>query len=325
MVSPLLAIAMLQSKPWLEFPGPGKRVVLLAGDEEYRSEEMLPQLAKILNKRHGFHCTVLFSIGKDGTIDPNRRDHQPGIEALQTADLCVMMLRFRAWPQDQMRSFVDYYRSGRPILALRTSTHAFDFNTESPFARFSWSSKSNPGGFGKQVLGETWISHWGVHGKQATRGGSVASHPVLTGVKDVFGTTDVYEAHPPADSVVLMRGEVVEGMEPSAPQAAGRKKNALGVEQGLNEPMMPIVWLRRHRNEVGNTNLVMTCTMGAATDLLNEGFRRLLVNGCYFLTGGQSRIQDKMDVSLVGNYEPSPFGFEGFRKGVRPADLASMR
>lgn len=319
----LAAVAVAQ--PWIEFPGPGKRIVLLAGDEEYRSEEMLPQLAKILNKRHGFHCTVLFSIGKDGTIDPNRRDNQPGIEALQTADLCVMMLRFRSWPQDQMRSFVDYYRSGRPIMALRTSTHAFDYGIDSPMSRFGWSSKGNPGGFGKQVLGETWISHWGVHGQQATRGVAVATHPILTGVKDVFGTTDVYEAHPPADSVVLMRGEVVAGMNPSDPAAFGRKKSAFGIEQGLNDPMMPILWLRRHRNEVDKTNLVMTCTMGAATDFTNEGFRRLLVNGCYFLTGGQSRITPTLDVSLVGKYEPTPFGFEGFKKGVRPADLASMR
>src|SRR4051812_40102537 len=66
-------------------PGKGKHIVLLAGDEEYRSEEALPQLARILSERHGFKCTVSFSINKEtGEIDPNTKDNQPGIEALDT-------------------------------------------------------------------------------------------------------------------------------------------------------------------------------------------------------------------------------------------------
>src|SRR5438094_7674167 len=61
--------------------GLGKQVVLLSGDEEYRSEEGLPQLAKILAQRHGFKCTVLFAINPaDGTIDPNVRTNMPGAE-----------------------------------------------------------------------------------------------------------------------------------------------------------------------------------------------------------------------------------------------------
>src|SRR4051812_43744309 len=69
-------------------PGKGKHVVLISGDEEYRSEEMLPQLAKILSGRHGFRCTVLFAIDPvDGTVNPNRNDNIPGLKALDTADL----------------------------------------------------------------------------------------------------------------------------------------------------------------------------------------------------------------------------------------------
>ena len=51
-------------------PGNGKHVVFLSGDEEYRSEEGLPMLAKILSQRHGFKTTVLFSLDPDGTINP---------------------------------------------------------------------------------------------------------------------------------------------------------------------------------------------------------------------------------------------------------------
>src|SRR5437879_1370228 len=68
--------------------GVGKQVVFLSGDEEYRSEEGLPQLAKILAERHGFKCTVLFAINPaDGAIDPNVRTNMPGAEALDSADV----------------------------------------------------------------------------------------------------------------------------------------------------------------------------------------------------------------------------------------------
>ncbi|MCW5942090.1 MAG: hypothetical protein KIS66_07645 [Fimbriimonadaceae bacterium] len=305
--------------------GKGRHIVFLAGDEEYRSEEGLPQLARILAFRHGFRCTVLFPIGKDGTIDPNARDHQPGMSILDSADLCVMLLRFRQWPDDSMRSFVSYRLAGKPILALRTSTHAFayDADSKSEFKEYGWQSRAWPGGFGRQVLGESWVSHWGEHGKQATRGvleASAHSHPVLRGVEDVFGDTDVYEAHPPPDAQVLMRGCVLSGMNPGDPPAAGRKKTDSGEEQDLNEPMMPIAWTRTLPREAGNPSRVLTCTMGAATDLRNEGLRRLLVNGAYWLLGLD--VPDRADVNLVGDYRPSPFGFDRFRKGVRPSDLA---
>src|SRR5262249_14723660 len=79
--------------PWVVYkggdgPGKGKHIVLISGDEEYRSEEALPQLAKILAKQHGFQCTVLFAIDPTtGFINPNVNNNIPGLEALKTADL----------------------------------------------------------------------------------------------------------------------------------------------------------------------------------------------------------------------------------------------
>src|ERR1035437_3554388 len=63
-------------------PGKGKVVVFLTGDEEYRSEEGLPMLAKILSQRHGFTCYVLFSLDPDGTIAPDPHDRLSGADAL---------------------------------------------------------------------------------------------------------------------------------------------------------------------------------------------------------------------------------------------------
>lgn len=310
------AIAMATMQLWIVYTPPnpnGKHVVLLAGDEEYRSEEALPQLAKILSQRHGFKCTVLFSINANGEIDPDEHKNQPGLENLKTADLVVMSLRFREWPDDQMRHFDEYVQSGKPIIALRTSTHAFDHKSGT-YEKYGWQSKTWTGGFGKQILGETWVSHWGAHGKQATRGIPVPSkkdHPTMKGVDDVFCTTDVYEAQPPEDANILMYGAVVDGMTIEDPPAFEEKKTKNGSVQDINHPMMPIVWTR--------PNKTLTTTMGAATDFLNEDLRRLIVNAAYWLTG--LTPPESVNVDLVGEYKPSPFGFGGYKKGVKPSDL----
>src|SRR5438132_1400531 len=128
----LLSTSAQAADPWIVLeggngPGKGKHVVLVSGDEEYRSEEALPQLAKILAKHHGFRCTVLFAIDpQTGEINPEINDNIPGLEALKTADLMVIFTRFRNLPDDQLQHIADYVDSGRPIVGLRTATHAFN-------------------------------------------------------------------------------------------------------------------------------------------------------------------------------------------------------
>jgi hypothetical protein len=132
-----------------------KRIVLVSGDDEYRSEEALPQLAKILSERHGFQCTVLYAIDpKDGTINPTVQTNIPGLEALAKADLMIMGLRFRDLPDEQMKHIVDYVEAGKPVVALRTSTHAFNLRSSQTYAKWNYNSKEWPGGFGRQVLGQ---------------------------------------------------------------------------------------------------------------------------------------------------------------------------
>ncbi len=298
-------------------PGTGKHIVLVAGDEEYRSEEGLPQLAKILAKRHGFKCTVLFSIDpKNGTINPNQSDNIPGLEALDKADLLVLLTRFRNLPDEQMRHFVDYVESGRPVIGLRTATHAFAPKGGS-FERWGWTSKDWDGGFGRQVLGETWINHHGQHGKQSTRGivaKDAQQHPILRGIKDgdIWGPTDVYGVRLPlpGDSQPLVYGAVLEGMQPDDSPVAGKP----------NDPMMPIAWIKTYQTPGGKTARVFTTTMGASQDLSSAGLRRLLVNACYWALGMEDKIPAETDVAIVGEYRPTPFGHNGYVKGVKPAD-----
>jgi type 1 glutamine amidotransferase len=305
--------------PGGEGPGKGKHIVLIAGDEEYRSEEALPQLGKILSERHGFRCTVLFSINpEDGTIDPNNQTNIPGLAALDDADMMILALRFRDLPDEDMKHIDDFLQAGKPIMGLRTATHSFNMkrNKESPYAKYDFRSREWPGGFGQQVLGETWISHHGHHKKEATRGvinEDYKDHPILLGVKDVFGPTDVYGVKNLTDDAqVLMHGQVLTGMKPSDPPVDGPKNN----------PMMPLVWVKNYKSENGETSKVFTTTMGASVDLKSEDFRRLLVNGVYWAVEMADQIPEKANVEIVGEFEPTFYGFGGFTKGVKPSDHA---
>lgn len=303
--------------------GEGKHVVLIAGDDaEYHSEEALPALAKILALRHGFTCTVLFPINPDdGTIDPREKRNLPGLEALKNADLLVLFMRWRDLTDEEMKLFVDYIESGRPILAIRTGTHPFKFTTSTTYEKWSWDSSIAgwEGGFGKRVLGETWVAHHGGHGTQSTRGifapGAAAS-PILRGIKDgeIWGPTDTYEVHLPLPETChpLVLGQVLSWVGPDSNPVPGK----------LNDPMMPIAWTNTYTGGVGKSARVFTSTIGSADDIENEAVRRLLVNATYWTTGLEKAIPAKADVAFIGTYDPHSFLSEVYTAGVKPADLA---
>ncbi len=310
-------------KPFVEYPGgkgpgAGKHIVFVTGDDEYRSEEGMPMIAKILSVRHGFRCTVLFAIDpKTGVIKPDHQTNIPGLEALESADLMVLFLRFRRLPDPQMAHIMKFTHSGKPIIGLRTATHAFNYGGQkSPYRDMTFNSGKPRGGWGGLVLGDTWLNHHGHHGRESTRGiinPKFKTHPVLRGVTDIWGPTDVYGVRKlPADAQVIVHGQVLAGMKPSDPPVNGRK----------NEPMMPLIWTRAFKTETGKTARVLATTMGASTDLQSEGLRRVVVNGCYWGLRMEKQIPAKSDVTYVGSYKPTRFGFGSYVKGVKPSDHA---
>jgi hypothetical protein len=318
----MAAARAAEPRHWLTFaaqpgPGAGKHIVLVSGDEEYRSEESLPMLAEILARQHGFRCTVLFAINrKTGEVDPNTLDNIPGLEALATADLMVICTRFRELPDEQMR-FVDaYLESAKPVIGIRPAVVAFRNQPGSTFFKYSSLNHAAdyPDGFGQQVLGSTWISHHGAHGKESTRGIPVKSphlHPILRGVGEMWGPSDVYTIRTPIprDGTVLVTGQVLQGMRPGDSPSA--------------KPTMPLAWTTSYTS-AGATGRVFMTTMGASQDFADENLRRLFVNACYWAVGLESRIPPQANVEPVGSYRPTPFGFNTFRKGQFPADFATV-
>ncbi len=291
--------------------GKGKHLVFLSGDEEYRSEEAMPMMAQILNKQ-GFKCTVLFSMDANGTVNP---DNQKSLSNSQALEQALPMGRVSVIYVETMQRFEKALQRGTPMVALRTSTHAFKFPKSSKWFKYSFNASKETGwtkGFGRHVLGETWVNHHGHHKKEGTRGiieSANKNHPILNGVGSIFGTTDVYGAKPQADSTILLRGQVTQTLDPKSPAVEGEKNN----------PMQPIVWTRLYKNASGKTNKIVTTTMGAATDLSNEHLRRLVANGIFW--GLNLKIPAKLDVTIPGKFNPSPYSFKAYKKGLKPADF----
>jgi hypothetical protein len=320
MSAPSFADSPLIFKPGSDAKGPGvgKKVVILTGDDEYRSEEAGPMLAQILSKKHGFHCFVVMAVDlKTGNVNCEEKVNLPGLVTLKYADACIMMWRFRQ-PQDgQMPYFTDYMAAGKPLIALRTSTHAFEYadpvGQKSRFAKYCRKATGEwPGGWGQQVIGDTWCYHHGKHGEESTMSiiePSAKDHPILRGVGPCWGTTDVYGfKNLPSDITILQRGQVLSGMtEDSAPVAE------------KNNPMQPLAWTREYKNPEGKTNTIIYNSMGAATDLLDEDLRRFVVNSVYY--GLKLEVPEKADVSITGTYQPTEFGFGKGKKGLKPDDF----
>ena len=309
-------------EPWVTYaggdgPGKGKHIVFVTGEESYRSEESMPMMAKILSRHHGFKCTVLFAIDPaNGSINPQVKDNIPGLELLGSADLMVAFLRWRELPDSQMKHFVDYAESGKPIIGIRNATHPFRYSKrpDSPYARFDSGSKDPPGGWGRLVLGETWVSHYGKNLVESTRcdaAPALADHPILRGVRKSFWIPDdVYgiSSSLAGDCQPLVLGQPLVGWSRDD-------------RPHTDKPAIPIAWTKTHTGSAGQKARVFTTTMGHGDAFKVDDFRRLLVNACYWCLELESRIDPASAVDLVGRYEPGPVGAKGLKPGIKPADL----
>ncbi|MGB7324989.1 MAG: ThuA domain-containing protein [Rubripirellula sp.] len=296
--------------------GHGKHIVFLAGDHEYRSEESLPALARIMAKHHGFKCTVLFNIDPDsGEIVAGKPSNIPGIEALDTADLAVVFLRFQNLPADQMKHFDDYLRRGGPVVGLRTSTHGFQIPSDQPYAKYSFNSK-DPAyelGFGHQVLGQTWVGHYGKNHVQSTKItiiDEMKNHPVLRGVKDVWVQAGGYVGKP-TDGDILTMAQPLDGMTPDSPPSA-------------TQPPMPSEWTRTYPSESGKEGRAFTSLYGTPEDLTNDGYRRLIVNGILWAVSLEDSITPDLNIALVGPFQPNTFGNQTHARGIKPEAYAGF-
>ena len=294
-------------------PGAGKHVVFLASDHEYRSEETCPALARILAKHYGFKCTVVFGTDADGYIKAGSSEIS-GIDALRDADLFFVISRFLNPPEEQMAEIDAYLQRGGPVVGLRTSSHGFKIPKDSKFRKYDFRSKVEgfEKGFGHQILGNTWVGHYGKNHEQACRQEIVPAqkdHVILSGVGDnIYNYVGGYMAHPGPDFTVLANVQPLQSMDrDSGPDP--------------DKPAVASTWTRHYEDKDGNKHRVFHSTSGTSEDFLEEDFRRLIVNGMFWTMGMEDAIRPDLEISFVGPYQPSGFSFDGSMPGIKPSDL----
>ena len=324
LLGPVMAAHPVPESPlWLTYsggegPGKGKHIVLIAAEQEYRGEQSMPMLAGVLSKHHGFDCTVLFGVNEQGLVDPTlpvypekgkeaefKPHNIPGLEHLEKADLLIFTTRLLTLPDDQLKRIVAYLDSGKPIIGTRTANHGF----QSPLPYEIDGKRVNIG----QILGGSFMGHHGNWQADSTRGDiipAIKDHPVLTGVKDIWGLTDVYRTFKegtglPEGCTALVMGQPL----------IGRVQG--GADNPEKEPL-PVVWFKDWKTSGGKSARVLQSTMGSAKDLENPGLRRLIVNAAYWGLGMEDKITPDRSVDYVSAYKPLSSGFNYEKLGVVP-------
>lgn len=277
-------------------------VVFVTGDEEYRSEESMPMLARILNAHHGFEVTVCYAL-TDGVIDPNQSENIEGLEALEDADMMVMYTRFRRLPDDQLQYIVDFAESGRPMAGFRTSTHAFQYGEDH-------ANQHMDREWPHEVFGLPWISHHG--GDNSTDVFLVEdreNHPILNGVEPFHVRSWLYhsEGHLHENAEPLLYGQSVEGHEPGG--------------EHFGDPHA-VAWTHTYEGEEGESRVFFT-TLGHPFDFFEEPMRKLSVNGVFWALGMEDEIpEDGLTVDFVHEYDPNDAGFgDQYKPDMRPEDI----
>lgn len=276
-------------------------IVFVTGDEEYRSEESMPMLARILANRFGFNVTVTYAL-TDGVIDPNRQDNIEGLDVLEDADMMVMYTRFRNLPDEQLQYILDFAESGKPMAGFRTSTHAFSYGEDhrNHHLDFEWP---------QQVFGLPWINH---HGGQNSTDVLIhdesEAHPILRGIEPFHVRSWLYHATTLLDDVEpLLYGRAVEGAEPGGDY--------------FDNPHT-VAWVHHYEGEYGSSRVFFT-TLGHPYDFFDENMRKLSLQGIFWALGLEAEIPENgLDAEIIGEYEPNPAGFgEQFKPGITPGDI----
>lgn len=279
LLAPLVLTQVAAGPAFAQSPSPSAEaraphVVFVTGDDEYRSEVTMPMIAAILEKVHGIRTTVTYA-----RPIPQTKDNIEGLEALDGADLMVLFTRFRALPENQLEPILRFVDSGKPLVGLRTTTHAFLYPDGHPRQALN-------DGFGLDLFGQKWITHHGHESQtRVTLEPAEASHPILRGVRPFMARSWLYHVTPLHDvQTVLLRGTSINS-----------NKTSRQAEFPLTQP---VAWTRIHKGAP-----VFFTTLGHPHDFADESMRRLVVNGILWALG-RPIPEGGADVTVQGTYDP---------------------
>ncbi|MDR1562650.1 MAG: isochorismatase family protein [Dysgonamonadaceae bacterium] len=263
------------------------RVAFLTAESEYRANQRLPQFAHDLTMKN-IHCDFALGlpimgeakpdatnevkaeyaaygmpvdIEKSNTEAPTRHNLE-NLQILEDADLAIVFIRRRALESSKMRKIKEYVASGRPLIGIRTASHAFDAKGNVPRSGGSivaadekadneldqWSE------FDKDVLGGNYQGHYGhlKTGTDVTLTPGMEEHPILRGVEPFNSPNWMYKNRP-------LRAKDIQVL-------------LLGTNPGV--PQEPVCWLK------GN---IFYTSLGHWDDWKINNFRKLMLNAVDYL------------------------------------------
>jgi nicotinamidase-related amidase/type 1 glutamine amidotransferase len=247
-VCPTIPSTAFTDQPAFRFSGDKRpRVVFISAESEYKAAEALPDFAHELQMKYGLSCEIL----QAGTDERSKeRNYICGMESLLNANLVVVFARRRAFPAKQMQYLRDYLESGKPLLALRTASHAFDTRASTPAGHVEWRE------FDHDVLGGNYTGHY-ASGPQTTVTAATAAqdHPILSGVKTPFiSNGSLYKTSPLAGLAQLLLTGSIPDQKPE-----------------------PVAWTNMYKQA-----RIFYTSLGHPDDFGNPQFRRVLINAVFW-------------------------------------------
>lgn len=227
------------------FKNDRRSVLMVIGEDEYKTNETLPAFADSDLRSRGFQVTIVHSDEKD----PN---NFPGLtEAAAKADVMLISVRRRTPPPDQLNAVRAHLAAGKPLVGIRTASHAFSLrnNMPPPEGRAAWLD------FDPAVWGGRYVGHHGVGPKAAlTLAPGAKEHALLAGLdlSKIVSNGSLYKAAP---------------LEPST--------TPLVLGTIPDQPTEPIAWTNTPR--VGGGRVFYT-SLGHPDDFQSAEFRKFLVH-----------------------------------------------
>lgn len=279
-------------------------IVFVTGDEEYRSEESMPMLAKMVERELGATTEVLFAQDSAGLVNPNVNDNIPGLEALEKADMMVLFLRWRALPDAQAKYILDFAESGKPMAGFRTTTHAFLYKDDSLRRHLNndWPTA---------VFGQQWITHHGHFDDGHDPLTRVtpredADSPILNGVQPFEAYSWLYHVDGGEWNINPKTSQLLTGRSLRSKHEEGGRLDQFPLTN-------PVAWTNNY-----NGARVFFTTLGHPYDWLDDNMRRFALNGIAWAL--EKDIPEKgFGTQVEGEYAPNNSGFgEKFKVGKTP-------
>jgi nicotinamidase-related amidase/type 1 glutamine amidotransferase len=239
---------ILDSRPFRFKDDTRPLAVLAISEDEYKTERTLPEFVRdMVQDRLGVDVRILLG-------DAKPPHDLPGLAAaLENADLLLVSMRRRSLPAADLQAVRKFIAAGKPVVGIRTASHAFDARGELAGGRAVWPE------FGVEILGCNYTGHHDSKTKTTVMAvQESAKHPILTGVRlPLTGHGSLYKVSPLAKTATpLLTGSIP------------------------NQPVEPVAWV----NGAGPSRVFYT-SLGGPEDFQTAAFRRLLANAIAWALG----------------------------------------